>query len=331
MGVTGQPPFNGKNNNRIFLNIVKQSVKFPKHAKLSDTLKNFILTLLNKDPLKRPSAKEALSHPFVSGTTKLSDKGMGKEVLGFLSQFKHESRLKKKLAEVVIHYAPKKDMDKLRKMFESVDADGDGELTVEELSTILVNGMGYYPQKALEQAQVIMTKCDSNGDGKLSFDEFSHVHASMQLSSDDMLIHTCFSVMDENGDGIIELQELQDALKLSREEAEIVFKEADLDGDGLISFDEFKMAMAGSLQTDRLSKSRLFAGIGGGADMANNIDLEIDRNGRSSFSKNSSSIPSSLNNKIIEEKLPDKVDERKTLISQNKSENSIAPAEQNAM
>ena len=300
--VTGQPPFNGKNNNRIFLNIVKQCVKFPKHAKLSDTLKDFILTLLNKDPLKRPSASLALKHSFVSGKTKLSDKSLSQEVLSFLSQFKHETKLKKKLAEVVIHYAPKKDIEKLKKMFNSVDKNNDGELDVNELSQILVNGMGYYKKKALQQAKIIMNKCDSNGDGKLSFKEFSHVHASMQLSSDDMLIHTCFSVMDENNDGTIDLQELQDALKLSRQEAEIVFKEADLNKDGLLSFDEFKIAMSGGLNNRKLSKSRLFAGIGG-QDIAKNIKLDIEINGkRSSFSKassTSSSTDSISNNKIV--------------------------------
>lgn len=273
--VTGQPPFNGKNNNRIFLNIVKQSVKFPKHAKLSEQLKTFILTLLNKDPLQRPSASEALKLPFVSKGANLSDKSLSNEVLGFLSQFKHETKLKKKLAEVVIHYAPKKDIEKLRNMFESVDTDGDGELTVEELSQVLVNGMGYYKKKAMQQAAIIMEKCDTNGDGKLSFEEFSHVHASMQLSSDEMLIHTCFSVMDENNDGTIEIQELQDALKLDREEAEVVFKEADLNGDGVISFEEFKIAMSGGLQTRRISKTRLFAGIGKDDAMATNMRNDI--------------------------------------------------------
>lgn len=273
--VTGQPPFNGKNNNRIFLNIVKQSVKFPKHAKLSEQLRTFILTLLNKDPLQRPSAAEALKLPFVAKGAALSDKSIGTEVLGFLGQFKHETKLKKKLADVVIHYAPKKDIEKLKKMFEAVDVDGDGELTVKELSQVLVDGMGYYPKKAMEQAQVIMDKCDNNGDGMLSFEEFSHVHASMQLSSDEMLIHTCFSVMDENNDGTIEIQELQDALKLDREEAEEVFREADLNGDGVISFEEFKIAMSGGLQSRKLSKSRMFAGVGKGDDMAKSMKLDL--------------------------------------------------------
>lgn len=277
--VTGQPPFNGKNNSRIFLNIVKQSVKFPKHAKLSDPLKDFILTLLNKEPNQRPTAKEALQHPWVSGKTKLSDEAVGREVLSFLSQFKNESRLKKALADVVIHYAPKKDIEKLEKMFRSVDNDGDGEVTVDELAKVL-EAMGYYSQDAKQQAAHIMQQCDDNGDGKLSFKEFTHVHASMQLSSDDMLIHTCFSVMDENGDGSISVTELQDALKLKPDEAKIIFEEADLNGDGVITFDEFKHAMSGGLKKNKLSKSRLFAGFG-----QNNIkdDIkELDLNGRES-------------------------------------------------
>ena len=288
--VTGQPPFNGKNNNRIFLNIVKKSVSFPKHSKLSQTLKNFILTLLQKDPSKRPTASKCLSHPFIVGQTKLSDKALSKEVFGFLSQFKHETKLKKKLAEVVIHYAPKENIARLKHMFCSVDKDGDGERTVTELAQVLVDGMGYYREKALEQAQVIMDKCDTNDDGKLNFEEFSHVHASMQLSSDDKLIHTCFSVMDENGDGTIELTELQNALKLSRFEAQNIFNEADLNGDGVISFEEFKMAMSGGFKSGEIARSRLTAGIGGGSQMAKNIRLDIDsKSNRSSFSKGTSS------------------------------------------
>ena len=117
--------------------MLRQSVKFPKHAKLSDSLKDFIITLLNKEPSQRPTADRALQHPWVSGKTKLSDEAVGREVLSFLSQFKNESRLKKALADVVIHYAPKKDIEKLEKMFRSVDNDNDGEVTVDELAKVL--------------------------------------------------------------------------------------------------------------------------------------------------------------------------------------------------
>ncbi|ETO29397.1 hypothetical protein RFI_07720 [Reticulomyxa filosa] len=100
--VTGRPPFNGKNNNHIFTNIAKQSVKFPPRIAehLSNELKNFILSLLSKNPKKRPTAEQALNHPWVSGQADIPDIELGKQVVGFLSQFKNESKLKKALAEL---------------------------------------------------------------------------------------------------------------------------------------------------------------------------------------------------------------------------------------
>merc|ERR1712204_99304 len=131
------------------------------------------------------------------------------------------------------------------------------------------------------QATIIMDKCDTNDDGKLNFEEFSHVHASMQLSSDEKLIHTCFSVMDENGDGTIELE-------------------------------EFQMAMSGGFESGNIARSRLTAGIGGGAEMAKNIQLDIDADGkRSSFSKGTSSRRSS---------------EKSHLFQSPVNDNSIVPA-----
>ena len=41
-------------------------------------------------------------------------------------------------------------------------------------------------------------------------------------------------VMDENGDGEVSLEELQQALRLPEHEAKIIFEEADLNGDGVI-------------------------------------------------------------------------------------------------
>ena len=269
--VTGQPPFNGKNNNRIFLNIVKQPVKFPKHATVSNTLRDFILTLLNKDPNKRPSAFKALSHPFVSGKVKLSNNAINKQTLKFLSNFKSEKKLKKKLAEVVVNFAPKKDIDKLKEMFNTVDKDGDGELTEIELSQVLITNMGYYKNEALKKAKEIINAVDKDGDGCISFEEFKHVHASIQLSSDDMLIHTCFKVMDEDHNGTIELNELKHALQLSDNEAIAMFNEADLNGDGKISFDEFKIALAGSLKSGNVNKDGLFAGYGNLENMGRDL------------------------------------------------------------
>lgn len=43
---------------------------------ISDEAKDFVAKLLNKDPAKRPTAKEALKHPWLRGS--ISDRSSGK-------------------------------------------------------------------------------------------------------------------------------------------------------------------------------------------------------------------------------------------------------------
>lgn len=64
----GEPPFYQENQKRMFNNIQKKSVKFPKDRKLSAECKHFIESLLAKDPSKRLGSKadfdEVKAHPF---------------------------------------------------------------------------------------------------------------------------------------------------------------------------------------------------------------------------------------------------------------------------
>ncbi len=84
------------------------------------------------------------------------------------------------------------------------------------------------------------------------------------------------AVLDDNGDGSISLQELQDALGLEDAEAMEVFNEADLNGDGAIDFEEFTYAMKGTLGAKKIQKDQLFTGMAPvQADKPAMVQLEI--------------------------------------------------------
>jgi len=61
--------------------------------------------------------------------------------------------------------------DAARQAFDSLDADGSGEISASELFNVLVK-MGNDEEAAKEKAEHILSKTDKNDDGKISWDEF---------------------------------------------------------------------------------------------------------------------------------------------------------------
>ena len=62
MLVNGVVPFPGHDLSSVLLNIQTQKIKWQDGITLSASCKHFIASLLNKDPSKRLTAKQALNH-----------------------------------------------------------------------------------------------------------------------------------------------------------------------------------------------------------------------------------------------------------------------------
>ncbi|KAK1151394.1 hypothetical protein AOXY_G32609 [Acipenser oxyrinchus oxyrinchus] len=69
----GYPPFYDENDMELYKQIVKAEYEFdsPYWDDISDSAKDFISHLLQKDPGKRYSSEQALQHPWISGDTAL--------------------------------------------------------------------------------------------------------------------------------------------------------------------------------------------------------------------------------------------------------------------
>ena len=67
---------------------------------------------------------------------------------------------------------------------------------------------------------------------------------------EDKYLKSVFDLLDRNKNGLISIDEIRrivshsnDSENISEKEIELIMKEADTDGDGLISFEELKMIM----------------------------------------------------------------------------------------
>ncbi|KAK8478159.1 hypothetical protein V6N11_069334 [Hibiscus sabdariffa] len=128
------------------------------------------------------------------------------------------------------------------------DKDGDGCITMEELA-IAVKSLDQNPTE--EELQNMIDEVDTDGNGAIKFGEFLNLMArKMKETEAEDDLREAFRVFDKDQDGYISPHELRLVMnnigeKVTDEELEQMIREADLDGDGQVNYDEFfRMMMA---------------------------------------------------------------------------------------
>ena len=137
----------------------------------------------------------------------------------------------------------------LREIFRSFDRNNDGSLTQLELGSLL-RSLGLKPSP--DQLETLIQNTDKNSNGLIEFSEFITLVAPDLLPAkspytEDQL-RQLFRLFDRDGNGFITAAELAHSMAklghaLTAEELTGMIKEADLDGDGTINFEEFSLAI----------------------------------------------------------------------------------------
>ena len=106
-----------------------------------------------------------------------------------------------------------------------------------------MKNLGQTPSEA--ELQDMINEVDIDGNGTIDFKEFLGLMARKMRDADteEELIEA-FKVFDRDGNGLISGNELQHVMNslgenISQDEVEEMIKEADLDGDGYINYEEF--------------------------------------------------------------------------------------------
>jgi len=157
-----------------------------------------------------------------------------------------------------------------KEAFSLFDKDGDGTITTKELGEWCVRGgcwrvarvaratspagprrvagtvmrsLGQNPTEA--ELQDMVNEVDADGNGTIDFPEFLTMMARKMKDTDSAEeIKEAFKVFDKDGNGYISASELRHIMtnlgeKLTDEEVDEMIREADVDGDGQINYDEF--------------------------------------------------------------------------------------------
>ncbi|MFS7908370.1 putative protein kinase CAMK-CDPK family [Helianthus anomalus] len=241
----GVPPFYADTEEDIFEEVLHGKLDFSidPWPKISESAKDLVKKMLVRDRKKRITAHEVLCHPWISVDGVAPDKPLDPAVLIHLTRFSAMNKLKKMAVKVIASKLSEDEIAGLKQMFKMIDTDNSGNITFEELKIGLKNFGANLEEYEIHD---LMQAADINNNGIIDYEEFvaATLHLNKVYKEDS--IYAAFSYFDKDGSGFITVNEIQQSCKeLGIDESQIddIIKEADLNNDGRIDYNEFVAMM----------------------------------------------------------------------------------------
>ena len=248
--LVGSPPFDGDNDSEIWKKIINDEIDYsnPNMKSLSPEAIDLLQKILVKNPEKRLSASEALEHIWIkkyAPHTKVS-RVFSRKIYNNLKNFREKSQLSTAVVTFITNYLMNDDeLKSLKKLFFELDEKGKGVITKEDLFRGMDECFDHKITK--EEVEQIFSNIDYDNNGTISFDEFLKAAIDKKKLLTEEKLKAAFALFDMNGDGDIEAKELQEVMGENNDIQGNVWAkmiaEVDLDGNGVIDFEEFKDMM----------------------------------------------------------------------------------------
>merc|ERR1712079_464944 len=181
---------------------------------------------------------------------------IGKDFVARLQGFRAHAKLKKVALTAVAQQLPDDEIQALQNIFRTLDKNGDGLISPEEIKEGLVH-QGLKVPKAFED---ILRSIDCNGSGNIDYTEFVAATIDQKLYVQRDVCWAAFRTFDLDGDGKITREELGKVLNggdvqkvLGARKIDKMIKEVDSNNNGCIDFDEFCAMMMPPQKRQRTS------------------------------------------------------------------------------
>lgn len=259
-------PFHDRSIRRMIAKIRQGSYSF--YAKvwnqLSQESKDFVSALIVVDPEKRLNGEQALRHIWQSKEFALSeripDEDFLESVQGSIADYGEVGEFKKMALMVIAHKSSSSEIVQLRKAFDAFDTANNGVISYSEFKAAM-NKSGNYTESDMKE---IFQTLDAGNDGKIYYTEFLAATLEAHGRIVEETLADAFDRMDVDDTGFISVQNLRDFLGSDATEDKIkqLMAEADLDGSGRITFDDFLMLF-------RKSQTEMKRSLGCKGDLSN--------------------------------------------------------------
>lgn len=213
---------------------------FPEQSTVSDAAKAFIASCLKTDVAARCTASEALNNPWLTGKDASSEPLLDDVVKG-LAQFTNKCKFRQVVLGTMTDLLSEQELAMLKQTFESIDTDGNGVITKDELMEAMKQHDSENKEEGGMSTQIVaklMEFADVDGDGQLSYKELISVVVQRKMSNKEERIWEAFCRFDLNGDGLISREELQQIFS-GEDNVDELIESVDQNKDGCVDYDEF--------------------------------------------------------------------------------------------
>ena len=247
--LSGYPPFGGKNDDEILAKVRTGRFNFAhiEFKSVSDEAKSLIRKMLVMNISQRVSAAEALRDPWIQTYRQkarlLPQDNQILDSLDKLKVFRAETKLKQAVMTFIASQIGNEEENRqMKEVFKSLDTDGNGKLSKEELIEAYSKSMP--EEQAREIVEAVMSKVDADKSGFIDYSEFCLATASDKVILSKNNMEAAFRMFDKDGSGSITVAELKemlgDEVLASNAVWEQLICQADQNGDGEIDLKEFK-------------------------------------------------------------------------------------------
>jgi len=248
--LSGYPPFGGNTDEEVIASVRSGNFQFHKEfwSEISEDAKDLIKWQLQFKPKHRCSAKQAMDHIWIKDQApKATDQPLQAGQLTSMRAFCGQNKLKKAALQVIARELQEDQIQQLKDMFVSLDTNGDGKVTFQELR----QGISKLDVPELPaNLHEVMQEMDVDGSGSIDYTEFLAAALDNRHYEEEKVCWAAFHNFDRDNSGTISRAELAQVLQSGEVEAMMgtdsvakILTECDADNDGQIDFEEFMQMM----------------------------------------------------------------------------------------
>ena len=240
--ICGYPCFNGDDDDEIFAAIQKGKINFPSPE--WDSISNDAKELIKKmccSPNKRLTAEQVLNETWVKDNAPNAGKALLPMKIDGFKNYSNSNKLRKAVLTYIASRLSENDIKKIKAIFETIDTDNDGKLSLEELkkAVSLTDGM------KIEYIEQLFKSIDTDNSGNIEYTEFISASIEKNIYLNEEKLKEAFKLFDVDGSGKISRAEIEKVLHMEKQSKEIdaIMAKHDINKDGEIDFQEFLTMM----------------------------------------------------------------------------------------